>query len=264
MIEGHAWYNTILSSFMAANNAKGWTIEQASAKIGVFDPPKGENGTYGIKGNPNFWTVMCINAGLCDDEVKAALDLFDYLLSDKGNDLMRYGVKNTHYTLDDSKTDHTKYVAKGALLQKDAKGFNYTLEQVDYAAQLKAISNLSHSYYSPYATNAAKIIGIMNAADEYATYEDYPFLSPDLYVENWQDLKSEAQKDFLTMIKGQSATAALKGSSLTWANLNNMSSSGFSSAWNTYMNKFDSLGGNDMVEEYNETITPTTAVRFSK
>ncbi|MBQ9104404.1 MAG: hypothetical protein IJY57_04925 [Clostridia bacterium] len=264
MIEGHAWYNTILTSFLSANNSKGWTIEQASEKIGVFNPPKGENGTYGIKGNPNFWTVMCINAGLSDDEVVAALDLFDFLLSDEGGDIMRYGVEGTHYTLDNTKSDYTKYVAKGALLQKDTKGFNYTLQQVDYAAQLSAICNLSDGYYSPYQTNAGKIIDLMDSADEYATYEEYPFLSPDLYVEHWQELKSEAQKDFLTMIKTPAGTAAVKGAGLTWPALNNMASSGFNSSWNTYMNKFDSLGGNDMVEEYNETVTPTTAVRFVK
>lgn len=269
IIEGHAWYNTILTNFVSANNgtwAKGLSneeaIEEGAKRVGVFNPPTGETGHCGINGNPNFWTVTCISAALSDEELEAALNLIDYLLSDEGQSLMTYGVENEHYTLDNSKTDYTKYQAEGALNNKDKSGYNVTLSSVDGAASIGCMVNWSFSYLSPYATNADKILSIMENAESYHTYADYPFLSTNAYVEYWQDLKTLANQTFNTIIKTKVSTTDWKGSSLTYANLSNTSN--IHSMWEDYMNNFENTGGKTMVEEYNLNITPYTAVGYSK
>ena len=69
---------------MAAH--QGETIESATEKIDMIEPPAGPDGVRGAKGHPNFWTAICINADIGEAKIKKALELLDYLHSDKGRD----------------------------------------------------------------------------------------------------------------------------------------------------------------------------------
>lgn len=268
MIEAHAWYNTILRSFQAYySESESWTLDECAQKVGMFNPPKGQNGSYGINGNPNFWTVTCISAGLDDTEMEAAFELMDYMLSEEGKNLMIYGIEGVHYTLDNTKPadDITRYVAKDAILQgKDAYGFNNTLEVADAGAVAATLASWSSTYFSPYQSNAAKIIAAVKNADTYARFAEYPFLSPQAYIDNWDKIRNTAERDYIDIIGNGTAKGGLTFAQTTWANINNLATSDVNSKFDELMANFNSNGGQDLIDEYNETVTPTTAVRFTK
>lgn len=195
IMEGHAWYNNIVRSYISANTTATSkpTIEEVSSKIGMFNPPSGPNGTYGIPGNPNFWTVTCLNAGMSDAELTAALKLIDYMLSEEGNELLTYGVEGVHYDLD---TDGN-HVSK---LGSAADGFNKVLSDADACAEIASVTSWSTSYLCDYQTNSDKVLKVMNEAKKYVQYADYPFLQTPSSVKYADLLKDFAQQEVFKMI----------------------------------------------------------------
>lgn len=195
MMEAHAWYNNIVRSYISANTTATSkpTIEEVSNKIGMFNPPSGPNGTYGIPGNPNFWTVTCLNAGMSDAELTAALKLCDYMLSEEGNELLTYGVEGVHYEYD----DEGNHVSK---LGTAADGFNKVLSDSDACAEVASVTSWSTSYLCNYQTNSDKVIKVMNEAKTYVKFADYPFLQTPATVQYEDLLKDYAGQEVFKMI----------------------------------------------------------------
>ncbi len=250
IIEGHVWYNTILQNYMGAKGVETVTpqiIEQYSNDIGMCAPPKGENGTRGINGNPNFWTVLCLNAGMSTDEVTAALDLLDFLFSPEGEALVTTGPEGMYYS-------------QGSVVSsypKDEKQFNKSLTLVDGAASINSICNLSAGYLTPLATNADKIQAQMIAAQEYAAYADYPFLQPEAYVEYWDILKDFAQQEFIKIIRdtGITSGSSIPANPQDYSVINSLADGGaFTSRWNSYMDSARSQHLGEVETAYNNAI----------
>lgn len=195
MMEAHAWYNNIVRSYISANTTATSkpTIEEVSNKIGMFNPPSGPNGTYGIPGNPNFWTVTCLNAGMSDAELTAALKLIDYMLSEEGNEVLTYGVEGVHYEYDED----GNHVSK---LGTAADGFNKVLSDADACAEIASVTSWSTSYLCNYQTNSDKVIKVMDEAKTYVQHADYPFLQTPATVQYEDLLKDYAGQEVFKMI----------------------------------------------------------------
>jgi ABC-type glycerol-3-phosphate transport system substrate-binding protein len=249
IIEGHMWYNTILQSYIATKNIAEPTdaqIELYSKDIGVFNPPVGETGKGGINGNPNFWTVMCLNAAMDDEEVVAALDLMDFLLSAEGRELLTNGVEGTHYQV---------YGTEYTSLTDKTKGWQNPLKVEDGAASISCISNLSASYLSVHQANYKKIIAQMEEARKYAAYADYAFLQPEAYVVYWGPMKDYAQQQFVMMIRDLSLSSSASIKNPTYEDLNNLANvSAFSNRWNSFMSELKSQHLDEVVSAYNKAI----------
>lgn len=225
----------------------------------MFNPPAGPNGTYGISGNPNFWTVTCLNAGMSDDELNAALRLIDYMLSDEGRDLLIYGKEGVHFDYDSEGNRVSK-------LGKSSDGFNKTLTEADACVEMGSVTNWSISYLCPYQTNADKVIKTMEEAKKYVKFADYPFLqtkSSILYAELLSDF---AQQEVFKLICSSEIWTGVKtfadGRKIpTSFNEIGIPSGVLNSKFNTFKNSYNTQGGTTVQNEHNEALSRAIKVK---
>ncbi len=242
IIEAHNWFNNIIIGFRAVNPS--YSIEEASKVIKMINPPAGPNGDYGISGHPGFWTVVCLNADMSEAKREKALALMDYLYSEEGQNLFVYGIENVHYKVEGGE--------KVSIMGKNSSGYNYTVASYDAAYPLSEFCNWVADYYSPYATNADKIVPQMQKSAQYAVYEEKPFLQTPLYVENFQSMEDYAEECFVGFITGSEYYGNYSNGMPTWDNIVNVNSN-FQSAWNAFKTKY--LGdykGSETIAEYNQ------------
>lgn len=261
MMEAHAWYNTIISSYIAANTTATFkpSIEESSEKIGMFAPPAGPNGTYGIPGNPNFWTLTCLNAGMSDEELTAALKLIDYMLSDEGTDLLIYGQEGEHFEYDENGNRVSK-------MGKEASGFNTTLSDEDSCSQIASVTNWSTDYLSPYQTNADKILKVMDDAKTYVHYADYPFLQTKSSITYAGMLKDYAEQEVFKMICDTAIWSGAKTFANGWKIPTSFSeigvpSSALSSRFAAFKASYNSQGGTKVQDEHNAALGSAVKAR---
>ncbi len=236
---GNLWYNTVLNDFTSANNC---TAEEARSRFTVIDPPKGEYGAYGLKGNPGFWCSVCINGRLSETERTAALKLLDYIYSDEADELFTYGVEGYHYQVQDGK--------KVSVMGQDSAGYNYTLETKDPAWALSSLSSWKYNYYSPYQTNAELIIDFMDRAAENSRVDATVYVQTPLYVDNDNTLANSALEQYVGMIKNKNYYASSDSADPDWNNLYSYNEA-FDKAWESYLKLYlETWGGQRMIDEY--------------
>ena len=236
---GNIWYNTILDNFRSANNC---TAEEAKTRFTLINPPKGENGAYGMKGNPGFWCSVCINGMLSETERTAALKLLDYIYSDEGNDLFTWGVEGKHYKVENGE--------KVSLMGQDSNGYNYTLESKDPAWALSSLSSWKYSYYSPYQSNADMIKEFMDRAAEYSRVDAVSYVQTPLYVDYDSSIANQALEQYVRMISNGSYYGSSDSANPDWNNLYTFNQS-FDNAWNSFTNLYlNTWDGKRMIEEY--------------
>lgn len=255
MMEAHAWYNTIVRSYISANTTSTSkpTIEEVSAKIGMFAPPSGPNGTYGIPGNPNFWTVTCLNAGMSDDELTAALKLIDYMLSEEGSELLTYGVEGVNYEYDED-GNHV------SIMGTAADGFNKVLSDTDACAEIASVTSWSTSYLCNYQTNSDKVLKVMDEAKTYVKYADYPFLQTPASVQYADLLKDYASQEVFKMIcssevwTGTKTYANGRKIPMTFAEIGIVSDK-LSSTFASFKASYNAQGGTQVQNEHNAALS---------
>lgn len=254
MMEAHAWFNNIITAYISANTTATYkpTIEEASEIIGMFPPPAGEKGTYGISGNPNFWTVTCLNAGMSDKEFTAALKLIDYMLSDEGKDLLQYGIEGVHFEYQGEE--------RVSLMGKK-EGWNNTLSQTDTCFEISSVTNWSTGYFEPYQTNADKIIPVMEKAKEYVKHADYPFLSTPAYVKYWDVLIDYSQTEVKGMMSKNDMYTEKRSDG--WKIPQSFAEIGIPSAaltadFTTFTGACNGMGASEITTEYNQAIATAT------
>lgn len=260
MMEAHAWYNNIVRSYISANTTASSkpTIEEASARIGMFNPPAGPDGTYGIPGNPNFWTVTCLNAGMSDDELTAALRLVDYMLSEEGNNLLTYGVEGVHFDYEDGNR-----VSK---LGTASDGFNRTLSEVDACAEIASVTSWSTGYLCNYQTNSDKVIKVMNEAKTYVKYADYPFLQTPASVQYADLLKDYASQEVFKMICSSEIWVGTRTYANGWkipASFGEIGvvSDKLSNSFASFKANYNSQGGTAVQTEHNAALSTAVKVK---
>ena len=236
---GNIWYNTMLDNFRSAN---GCTVEQAKERFTIINPPKGEYGARGMKGNPGFWCSVCINGRLSETERTAALKLLDYIYSDQADELFTYGVEGTHYKVENGE--------KVSLMGQDSNGYNYTLESKDPAWALSSLSSWKYSYYSPYQSNADMIKTFMDNAAEYSRVDAVSYVQTPLYVEYDNSIANQALEQYVGMIRNSSYYGSADSNNPDWNNLYTFNAE-FNSAWESFTNQYlNTWGGKRMIEEY--------------
>ncbi len=236
---GNIWYNTMLDNFRSAN---GCSVEEAKERFTIINPPKGEYGARGMKGNPGFWCSVCINGRLSETERTAALKLLDYIYSDEADTLFTYGVEGTHYKVENGE--------KVSLMGQDSNGYNYTLESKDPAWALSSLSSWKYSYYSPYQSNADMIKTFMDNAAEYSRVDAVSYVQTPLYVEYDNSIANQALEQYVGMIRNSSYYGSADSNNPDWNNLYTFNAE-FNSAWESFTNQYlNTWGGKRMIEEY--------------
>ncbi|MDE6274848.1 MAG: hypothetical protein K2L87_07385, partial [Clostridiales bacterium] len=146
MMYAHNWLNVIVSNILSVN--KGLSVEEATAKIALVAPPVGKDGTnctiIGFSGG--FWQGFCINANASKSRIRKCLELYDYLLSEEGYDLLQYGVEGVNYEVKDGK--------RVTLHQLGSDGIYKSLPSTDTASMLYALVDWTMHYRVTTGTNA--------------------------------------------------------------------------------------------------------------
>lgn len=109
----------------------------------------GKNGEKRLDGFTNYWCYTLISNKSADDKKAKALELLDYLASDEGIELGRWGIEGTHYQVDGDK--------KVPLLPKDDKGNFKNLSEVDPTAKLKYLVTWDADFLTDATPNADEV-----------------------------------------------------------------------------------------------------------
>lgn len=236
----NVYYNTYVEQLRAANNM---TTAQAEAAVAVIAPPKGENGEYGMRGNPGFWCGTCINADIGENKIKAILNMIEFMLSPEGYDVFTYGIEGVHYKIENGQ--------KVSLMGTDSNGYNLTAKNKDTAFDLHMFVDWSLSYNPGFSSNYEKVKGYMDMAEGYAYVDDYNYIQTPSIISNWDNIGKESYEEFIKLIstnyEGYNKTQVCN---VNWNDIY-VSSTSFDSDWSNFTNKFlNNWQGNTLIQEY--------------
>lgn len=188
MVLAHNWYTNFASALMENNK---WSAEEVRNKLVMVEPPAGQSGLHGCHGDDTTWQGFCINANMSNSRIRKCLELYDYLLSDEGYDLLKYGVENVHYT------KNADGSFKESLLPVDEKtGLVPDLRYVDSATFLYALVEWTMQYKTEAINFSDIVIPRHVIAEKNSSFSDYPSLTTDEYVDHFD----EAHNYFLEQI----------------------------------------------------------------
>ncbi len=260
MIYAHNWLNNFVSGLMSVD--KSLTIETATAKIAMIDPPAGPNGDWNGHGPTYFWQGFCINANMSKSRIRKCLELYDYLLSDEGYELLQYGVKDTHYSVDEASGKKT------ALTGTNEEGFVKTIVTTDTATMLYALVDWTMHYRSTVVTNADIIVARQTRSEAHSMLSDYPCVQTDsiiTYLEDCHETFLNAIVELQTNDRERymAKTENYNPKTFGWSQLYSPDalSNRFKSRWNTFVSEFNDNGGETFLADYNEYIRSGRAVK---
>ena len=185
-----------------------------------------KDGNRRADGIANFWCETVINNDISENKKLKALEILDYLLSEEGTKLTRYGVEGVHY-----KNENNEIIP---LLPKDEKGENIALTDVDIGTNLKAFVCWDNDFIVPTIKNRDEIINSMKSPRENAVIDPLVFLALDTNV-----ISQAARKQLIDF---------------TYQTYSNIIASGgdFDTEWNAYVSEWKKKGGDTLITETNK------------
>jgi len=135
------------------------------ARLATFGALEGPGGA-GMWGMDGYFTAVSINAKLPDAKVRRILALFDYLYSDEGLELLRYGVRGTHYDLE--KGVHVP------LLPKEGEGYA-PLAIVDPSASLRSFVEFDNVHYPEWTPYRSELERIFVEGEKYGRFNRFQY-----------------------------------------------------------------------------------------
>lgn len=260
MMYAHNWYNVLISGLMAKEKCD---IETAKSKIAMIEPPAGKNGTHGGPGYKGFWQGFCINGNMSNARTRKCLEFYDYLLSDEGYNLLKYGVEGVHYSKD-ADGNYTN------LTKKDQDGFYSAITSLDPATLLYALVEWTMHYKSETQTNADVIVSRHKESEKSSLFSDYPCVTTESYTEyidGCHDLFLEQitilEKNDNNRYYDPSDDKNYSPTTFTWDDLYKVSKT-FSGTWNSFVKKYNgSYNGQTIVDDYNDYINSGKAMKVN-
>ena len=257
MIYAQNWLNTFVSGLMDVYNC---TIEEATAKVAMVEPPAGRDGAYGGAGQNGYWQGYCINGRMSKARIEKCLKLFDYLYSDEGMELILYGVEGVHYTVDADGNKVTK-------LEANEKGFYPNIQAIDTATQLYGLVNWTGHYGVETITNGDVIAEAMAKSAANRHKEDYPDLQTDSTIK----YRKGAYDFFWTTIDNVendsngmfAADWTYDAKTFGWDQIYTVSSN-MQGKWRSFVKEYkEDYSGQDMIDEYNEYVASGKAQKVN-
>lgn len=240
----NVYYNTYLEQLRAAESM---TMEEATKALAVIAPPKGETGTYGMRGNPGFWCGTAIKGNIKKDKITAILDMFEYMLSEEGTEMFTYGVEGAHYKVEGGQ--------KVSLMGQDANGFNITAQRKDAAFDMHMFVDWSMSYNPGFSSNYDKVKGYMEMAEGYTYVDNVVYVQTPLTIDNWDNLGNQGYEEFVKRIgTNYGGYTKNKIGTVTWDSIYQIGSD-FNGHWSTFTNNFlNKWGGKTMLDQLNKAV----------
>lgn len=256
MMYAHNWLNQFVGGLMTLYKC---TLEEATAKIAMIDPPKGENGVGGGCGTEGWWQGFCINANMSKARIRKCLDMYEYLLSDEGYELMQYGVKDVHWKEENGK--------KVALYKANDQGFINTIVSEDTATMLYALIDWTMHYKAENQTNADIIVAQQKKSEANCFLSEYGSVQLESCSEYYIEAKNFFLESIATIEKGDYFSRkdeVYNPTTFGYANLYNVSNS-MNAKWRGVVKSInEQYGGAEMIEEYNDFIASGKAVPLTK
>lgn len=236
----NVYYNTYVEQLRAANNL---TREQAKEAIAVIAPPKGRTGTYGMRGNPGFWCGACINGELGKKKIKAILDMFEFMLSEEGNDMFTYGVEGEHYIINAAGE-------KESIMGKDANGCNITAKSKDAAFDMHMFTDWSLSYNPGFSTDYELVQEYMQMAQDYAYVDEVVYVQTPRVIDDWDTIGQESYEYFIRLIStNYGGYDSKKIGTVSWDSIG-LSAEKYDTDWDAFVSNFlNARGGKKMIDE---------------
>ncbi len=251
MVYAHNWLNVFVSGIMDIDKC---TLEEATAKILMCDPPAGRDGAWGGAGDTGYWQGFCINARMSSARIRKCLKLYEYLCSEEGISLMQYGVKDEHYTEDEQGK-------KTSLLDANEQGINYGIQVYDTASMLYALTWWTSAYNATTQTNAEIIINRQQRSAANTYKSDYPDLQTEAVMEYYEGCVDYFETNMANMVLDNKKIYhslnnwTYDAKTFGWDQIYNVSTN-FKSAWNTFVKKYkNDYNGATMFESYNDYIS---------
>ncbi|MDE7372604.1 MAG: hypothetical protein K2N18_00920, partial [Clostridia bacterium] len=259
MMYAHNWLNVIVSNILSVN--KGLSVEEATAKIALVAPPVGKDGTnctiIGFSGG--FWQGFCINANASKSRIRKCLELYDYLLSEEGYDLLQYGVEGVNYEVKDGK--------RVTLHQLGSDGIYKSLPSTDTASMLYALVDWTMHYRVTTGTNAERILARQTESEALYRPADYPWLQTTAIIEKLGNCHTLFKETIAVLEKNEGSkyykaqdTGKYNPKTFGWDDLYKTSTN-FDKYWSTFVGRYMSAGGTDMFQEYNDYIASGKAFK---
>ena len=258
MIYAHNWLNNFLSAIMSVTKC---SIEEARSKVLMCDPPAGKNGAWNGAGQDLSWQGFCINANMSNSRIRACLDLYEYLLSDEGYQLLQYGVEGEHYEVDAQGN-------KTSLLQRNPEGFYLSIVSADPATMLYALVDWTMHYRSTVQSNADIIVPRQERSEANSYKSDYPALYTEASIDYLADCHSLFEETVALLEKNEKGlymqkTANYNPTTFGWDQLYTVSAV-FQNKWKSMVKNYKEYGGTVIFEEYNDYIASGKAVKVTK
>lgn len=257
MMYAHNWLNNFVSGIMAVEKC---SLEEATAKITMCDPLAGKNGTWNGAGEEGYWQGFCINAKNSNSRIRKCLELYDFLLSDEGYELLQYGVEDVHYA---ESTDGTK----SNLLEKNEEGFYKTIVTEDPATLLYALVDWTMHYKVTTCTNAEIICAREERSEANSYFSDYPALQTEAGIEYLTDCHDFFLETIAVLEKNEKnlywnpSSWTYDAKTFDWDDLYIVSKT-FENKWKSFVSDYlEDYGGEDVISEYNAYIDGGFAVK---
>ena len=257
MMYAHNWLNQFVSGLM---NTYKCNITTATNMIVMCDPPAGPNGAWNGAGSEGYWQGFCINANMSNARIRKCLDVYDYLLSDEGYELLQYGVEGVHYSVVDGE--------KVSLLADDAEGFKLHIQSEDPATMLYALVDWTMHYRSTVQTNADIIVPRQIRSEAHSLLSDYPALYTRSAVRGLSDCQSLFDETVANIKKNENNkyftaddASTYSPATLTWQDLMTVPTL-MNMEWNKMVkNWLESYSGQDILDEFNDYVNSGKAAK---
>ena len=253
MMYAHNWLNQFVGGLMTLYKC---SMEEATAKIAMINPPTGENGMGGGCGTENWWQGFCIKAKMSKSRIRKCLELYEFLLSDQGYELLQYGVKDVQWKEENGK--------KVALYKANDQGFVSSIVSEDTATMLYALVDWTMHYRSEVVSNGDIIVAQQKKSQANVVRSDYGSVQLDSFAEYYVGAKSYFTETISTIEKGDYwKEREYNPKTFNYETIKDISRT-MNNQWNSFVKKFkENYGGATMIADYNEFINSGKAVRFS-
>lgn len=258
MVFAHNWYTNFASALMENN---GWTSAQVREKLVIVEPPAGETGLHGGHGDDTTWQGFCINKNMSNSRIRKCLEFYDYLLSDEGYDLLKYGVEGVHFTRNEDGS------FKESLLPVDERtGLAIDLRYVDSATFLYALVEWTMQYKTECINFSDIVIPRERISERNSSFSDYPSLTTDEYVEYFDDAHKYFLEQIVKLEKDDIAAwdhedANVNWKTFSWTDLKTLPSV-FENKWKSIVKTYKtSYNGQSFLDAFNARINGGDVVK---
>ncbi|MBD9009805.1 MAG: extracellular solute-binding protein [Clostridiales bacterium] len=218
------WYDSIYNKFKQAYPDKD--PEKMFACIASLKDNNGN--TIKKQGTENYYLMTSISGKASKQKQKKAKELLNFLLSDEGLKLMRYGVEGVHYKETDGKTE--------CLLPKNDNGEFKKLNEVEPAANLLTLATWDSSFIPEWGQFREKRLALLDESMSNAVPDPFRGIVLD---ENKIDTTTQKELESMTVEKAAELT---------------MNDADIDSEWDKFVQQWSSSGGSVLNEEVNKEV----------